>query len=190
MEVVGSASDDPFVMEDAMFLAVALTILGLGFICWLLFTLAVYALPFFTAVIVGMCAYATGAGVLGSVAIGFLAGAATLLAGQILFSVVRSTVVRLALALAFAAPAATAGYHAILGISAIGVPSETWRQVFAVVGAAIIGFTAAARLTLFTDLSASSPSSDPLRPEPAPPPEPLLRLAAPTVDLTSPQLDR
>lgn len=139
-----------------MFLAVVLTILGLGFVCWLLFSLAVYALPFFTAMTAGMWAYGTGSGVLGAFAVGLLAGVATLAAGQILFGAVRSTIVRLTLALTFAAPAAIAGYHAILGLSAIGVPSEAWRQVFAVVGATIIGFTAAARLTLFTDFSGTS----------------------------------
>jgi len=188
VEVVESASDDPFAMEDAMFLAVALTILGLAFICWLLFTLAVYALPFFAAVAAGMWAYGTGAGALGAVVIGFLAGVATLLAGQILFGLVRSTVVRLALALAFAAPAAIAGYHAILGVTAIAVPSETWRQAFAVVGAAIIGFTAAARLTLFTDLPAgASPSPDRTWPEPTSEP---LRLPVPSAEFTLPRLDR
>jgi len=177
VEVVGSAFDDPFVMEDAMFLAIALTILGLGFACWLLFTLAVYALPFFAAVTAGMWAYGTGSGARGAVVIGFIAGIVTLLAGQILFGVIRSTIVRLALALAFAAPAAVAGYHAILGLSAIGVPSETWRQVFAVIGASIVGFTAAARLTLFTDLPVQTRSvPDGARPQSAPEP---LRLAAP-----------
>ncbi|WP_246206314.1 hypothetical protein [Propylenella binzhouense] len=171
-----------------MFLAVALTILGLGFICWLLFTLAVYALPFFAAVTAGLWAYGTGAGVLGALAVGLTAGVATLVGGQILFSTIRSTLISVALALAFAAPAAIAGYHAILGISAIGIPSETWRQVFAVVGAAVVGFTAAARLTLFTDqYGGSSPSAREARPEPAPEP---LRLTAPSAEFTLSRLDR
>jgi hypothetical protein len=103
-----------------MFLAVALTILGLGFLCWILFSLAVYALPFFAAVTAGVWAYGTGAGVIGAVAVGLVAGVATLVAGQVLFAVVRSTLIRAALALAFAAPAAVAGYHAVLGVVAIG----------------------------------------------------------------------
>ena len=162
-----------------MFLAVVLTILGLGFVCWLLFSLAVYALPFFAAMTAGMWAYGTGAGVLGAFAVGLLAGVATLVAGQILFGAVRSTIVRLALALAFAAPAAIAGYHAILGVSAIGLPSEAWRQVFAVIGAAIVGFTAAARLTLFTDLHSES-LPDGSKPD-------TLRLSVANADMASPQ---
>lgn len=174
-----------------MFLAVVLTILGLGFICWLLFSLAVYALPFFAAMTAGLWAYGTGAGVLGAFAVGLLAGVATLVAGQILFGVVRSTIVRLALALAFAAPAAIAGYHAILGLSAIGVPSEALQQVFAMIGATVIGFTAAARLTLFTDLSArpQSAMADGGHTGLALPAEPR-RLAPPNAELTLPSLDR
>lgn len=85
-------------MEDALFLAAALTILGLGFICWLLFSLAVYALPFFAAVTAGMWAYGTGAGVLGAFAVGLVAGVATFVGGQILFGAIRSTTLRVALA--------------------------------------------------------------------------------------------
>lgn len=174
-----------------MFLAVALIILGLGFICGLLLTLAIYALPFFASVTAGLWAYGTGAGVLGAFAVGLVAGVATLVGGQILFGAIRSTVVRLALAFAFAAPAAIAGYHAILGISTIGVPSETWRQVFAVIGAAIVGFTAAARLILFTDLSAKPRPAEggpgaagPLdRPEPLPLPPPSPALTAGSTNL-------
>lgn len=170
-----------------MFLAVALTILGLGFICWILFSLAVYALPFFAAVTAGLWAHGTGAGVIGAAAVGLVAGVATLFAGQVLFAVVRSTLVRAALALAFAAPAAVAGYHAVLGVAAIGVPSEPWRQVFAAIGAVIVGFTAASRLTIFADASAEShPSSDEPRPGPAPEP---LRLPAPSTELTPLQID-
>ena len=46
----------------------------------------------------------------------------------------------------FAVPAAVAGYHLLLGLSALGMPSDTWRQVFAIVGAAVVGSTAWARL--------------------------------------------
>jgi hypothetical protein len=170
-----------------MFLAVALTILRLSFLCWILFSLAVYALPFFAAVTVGVWAYGTGAGVIGAVAVGLVAGIATLVVGQVLFAVVRSTLIRAALALAFAAPAAVAGYHAVLGVAAIGIPSEIWRQVFATVGAVIVGFTAAARLTIFADAPARShPSSDEPRPRPAPEP---LRLPPPSTEPTPLQID-
>jgi hypothetical protein len=34
------------VTEDAMIIAIMLSVAGLGFLCWLAFNLAVYALPF------------------------------------------------------------------------------------------------------------------------------------------------
>ena len=37
--------------------------LGIGLFCWLIFTLAVYALPFFVGMTVGMMALHSGAGV-------------------------------------------------------------------------------------------------------------------------------
>ena len=48
---------------------------GIGFLCWLLFTLAVYALPFFAGITVGLAAYHSGAGVVGALVVGFAAGA-------------------------------------------------------------------------------------------------------------------
>ena len=39
---------------------------GIGFLCWLMFTLAVYALPFFAGITVGLAVYHSGAGVVGA----------------------------------------------------------------------------------------------------------------------------
>ena len=44
-----------------------------------------------------------------------------------------------------------AGYHAVLGLSQIGVPSLVWREVFACLGAIFIGGTAWARMTVFAE---------------------------------------
>ena len=43
-------------------LGLLLNVAGIGLFCWLIFTLAVYALPFFVAVSVGMMALHSGAG--------------------------------------------------------------------------------------------------------------------------------
>ena len=51
---------------------------GVGFLCWLIFTLAVYALPFFAGIMVGLAVYHSGAGVVGAPVVGFAAGAVTL----------------------------------------------------------------------------------------------------------------
>ena len=57
-------------------------VVGIGFLCWLLFSLAVYALPFFAAVSAGLWAYQGDAGLLGAIMVGILAGTVTLVAGQ------------------------------------------------------------------------------------------------------------
>ena len=129
-----------------MIIAIMLSVAGLGFLCWLAFSLAVYALPFFAAVAAGHFAYHTGAGPIGGAAIAMAAGATTLIAGQFAFARSRSTILRTMIAAAFALPAAVAGYHLVLGISTIGMPSDAWQHVFAMIGAAVVGSTAWARL--------------------------------------------
>jgi len=110
------------------------------------FNLAVYALPFFAGTAAGLFAYHTGAGVVGGASVGLIAAAVTLVAGEFAFANSRSPIIRTMTAATFAVPAAVAGYHLLLGLSALGMPSDTWRQVFAIVGAAVVGSTAWARL--------------------------------------------
>jgi hypothetical protein len=45
------------------------------------------------------------------------------------------------IAILFAAPAAIAGYHATLALAHIGVPSASWREVFAIVGSRVMAVT-------------------------------------------------
>lgn len=118
----------------------------MGVICWALFTLAVYALPFFVAVTVGHYAYTSDVGLFGAIVAAFLAGAATLILGQIAFATIRSQPFRLALGALYALPAGIAGFHAIKGLSGIGSAGETWTLMFAGIGAVVIGATAWARV--------------------------------------------
>ena len=117
-----------------MTLGIVVSLFGLGTALVLLFTLAIYAVPFFIGLTVGMWAFETGAGVFGAVLVGIVAGVLALFAAQLLFASVRSLALRAVITLLFAAPAAVAGYHAVLGISALLVPSEAWRHVFAAIG--------------------------------------------------------
>ena len=137
-------------------LGLLLNTIGLGLFCWLIFTLAVYALPFFVAVNAGMLAF-HGTGVVGASIVGIAAGAVTLAVGQTAFSIARSLILRAAIAAVFAIPAAVAGYHVVLVMSQIGVPSMAWREVFACLGAVFIGGTAWTRLTVFAAPSPSEP---------------------------------
>lgn len=129
-----------------MILALLLSIAAIVFLCWLLFTLASLALPFFATITVGIWAHDAGAGILGAILVGLGAGIAVLIAGQLVFLFVRSAFVRLAIGLLFAVPAAVAGYHAVHGLLGIGVSSEAWRQSLGVVGALLVGTSAWLRL--------------------------------------------
>ena len=75
-------------------LGLVLNTVGIGLFCWLIFTLAVYALPFFVAINVGMLAFHSGAGVLGALLVGIAAGGMTLVIGQIAFAMTRSLILR------------------------------------------------------------------------------------------------
>ncbi len=121
---------------------------GLGFFCWLLFTLTVRALPFLAGVTAGLAAYHCGSCVIGGIVVGLMVGVVTLAAGRFAFTAARSPHFRAGIALLFAAPAAIAGYHATLGLAQIGAPAGSWRQVFALVGAAMVRMTAWMRMTL------------------------------------------
>ncbi|MBA1914658.1 hypothetical protein HLX87_26270, partial [Escherichia coli] len=77
---------------------ILLNIVGLGAACWALFTLAVYALPFFIGMTVGVYAYQLGNGPIAAIIMGFVAAAFGLSAGRYLFSVTRSPGIRLVVA--------------------------------------------------------------------------------------------
>lgn len=124
-----------------------LVIAGIGFFCWLLFTLAVYALPYFVGLTVGIWSYHTGAGWLGGMVVGFVAAGLTLGIGQLLLAFVQPIWLRLIIALVYAAPATAAGYSATYGIAQMAMPSATWQMIFSIVGAIAVGITAWVRIT-------------------------------------------
>src|SRR5258708_11008692 len=105
-------------------IGIILSFISLGFLCWVLFAVAVHALLVFVGLDAGVAAYQTGSGEIGAFLVGLIAGALTLAAGQIAVAAFRSPVIRTAIALAFAVPASMAGYHAALGLSQLGVPAE------------------------------------------------------------------
>ena len=129
-----------------IFLGILLGLAAIVLFCWLLFTLAVFALPFFAAVSAGTWAYQTGGGWLGAIVVGLIAGGITLGIGQVLLVIVRPMWARLLIALAFVAPAVFAGYHVTYGIAKLAMPSETWQIVFSIIGAIAIGVTTLLRV--------------------------------------------
>ena len=132
-------------------IGILLNIVGLGIFCWLLFTLAINALPFFVGTTAGIYSLQAGAGPFGAFAVGVIAGGFTLGAGRYAFAVARSSIVRLAIGLLFAVPAACAGFDATFSLAHLGIPSEWWRKAFAVFGAITVGGTAWARVSILTE---------------------------------------
>src|SRR5262245_54837390 len=100
-------------------IGIILTFVTFAYLCWLLFALAVYALPFFAGVTAGLAAYQSGSGPIAAIIVGAIASSITLIVAQIAFTTLRSPLIRAAVALLFAVPAAIAGYHAALGFAHI-----------------------------------------------------------------------
>ena len=129
-------------------IGIILSFVGLGYLCWLIFALAVNALPLFAGVTAGLAAYQSNSGPIAAIAVAAIVSVIVLLAGQIAFRTLRSTTVRAVIALLFAVPAAVAGYHAALGLAHIVVPIEGWRQTMAIAGAIMVATIAWARISL------------------------------------------
>ncbi|ARR53281.1 hypothetical protein ACDP63_13440 [Paracoccus sp. P2] len=129
-------------MVAVMFMSVALVAL----LCVLAYNLAVYALPFMLGLTAAQFAYQTGSGLIGAGLVGLFSACAAfgILAG--LFETIRTPIIRLIVALIFAAPAAVAGYALVHGVTKEAVPSDIWRQIFCIVGGGFVGFSALARL--------------------------------------------
>ena len=129
-----------------MFISSLISLLGLGMLLWLLFTLAIYALPFFVGLPVGMYAHESGAGIAEALEAGLLAGVAALVLGQLLIAILRNPWLQAGVALVYAVPAALAGYYAVYGLSGIGFETEFVRIVLGGLGGLIIGSTAWVRM--------------------------------------------
>lgn len=127
-------------------LAILASLVAIGLLCWLLFTLAVFALPTFVGVTAGAWAHGSGAGIAGAIVVGAIAAAMALAIGHLLIAFVRPMWLKLVVAIAFVAPAAIAGFHATHGIVKHLMPSEGWQIAFSVIGAIAVGITAFVRV--------------------------------------------
>ena len=134
-------------MVAVMFMSVAL----IALLCVLAYTLAIYALPFMLGLTAAQFAYQTGSGLIGAGLVGLVAASVAFSILALLFDTLRSPILRLIVALMFAAPAAVAGYALVHGVTKESVPSEIWRQIFCIVGGGFVGVTALMRLAVPTD---------------------------------------
>jgi hypothetical protein len=151
--VVEGATLATFVMGPItmIIIGVLLNVVGLGVFCWALFALAIHALPFFAGMAAGIYTYQAGAGPLAAIVVGFVLSGFTLVLGRYAISVARSPIVRLVIGLLFAFPAGYAGYDVTLALAHVGIPSEWWRESFAMFGAIVVGSTAWVRVSMQTD---------------------------------------
>lgn len=138
-------------MVAVMLMSVAL----IGILCVVAYTLATYALPFMLGLAAARFAYDTGSSLIGAGLIGLVAGAASFGLLVFLFAAVRPPLLRLIVALIFAAPAAMAGYALVHGVIHEAVPSEIWRQIFCIVGGALVGVSALMRLSAPTKMQSA-----------------------------------
>lgn len=131
-----------------LIVGIVLTVVGLACLCWLLFTLAVYALPVFVGASAALAAYDSGSGPIAAFIVGLIGSGITLVAAQFVITRARSPFLRAAVSLVFAVPAALAGYYATLGLAQLGIPAHVWQHVIAVIAAIAVGTTAWIRFAL------------------------------------------
>lgn len=130
-----------------MIIAISASFVVIGMLLWLLFTLAVLALPFYAGLSAAMWAYGQEAGVIGAALVGLVAAGLTFGIGQVLFATLRSPWLRALVAAIYAAPAALAGYSAVYGVSGIGGTGEAWRILIACIGATVVAVVAWVRVS-------------------------------------------
>lgn len=129
-----------------MLASTALTIFGLGAICWLMFTLAVYALPFWIGLSAAFWLHADNHGLLVAIIGGLAAAGLVAALGEVVFARVRSVPLRLAIGLVYTIPAGLAGFHMTSGVAALTGAGETAALILAGLGALAVGATAWARV--------------------------------------------
>lgn len=121
-----------------MLIGLALIIVAVFLCCALLFRLSIYALPLFVAFLAGSATYRGDNGIVAALAAAAIAAIMLLAAAQFALAIAKSDVTRAAIGIAFAAPAAVAGYHAVQGIAAATMPQSAWQLVVSLIGAAVI----------------------------------------------------
>lgn len=97
----------------------------------LLWSLAAHALPLWCGGLAALLVNQAGGGLVASALAGLAAATATIIIEQLLNAVIRSPLLRLGVGLAFAIPAAIAGYHAAHAIAAASEIGEAGRAIIA-----------------------------------------------------------
>jgi hypothetical protein len=131
-----------FVMEDAMIVAVPILIAVSFFLGWCLVKLTIHALPLFAAMMTTSLLLRAGFSVGPAVVGGIVSALLIVVGGRSLAAIPNSPVLRAGVLIAFAAPAAIAAHHAVLGLTASVIGSLAWRTIWALVASLIVGSAA------------------------------------------------
>ncbi|MCM5693395.1 hypothetical protein M8037_32585 [Sinorhizobium meliloti] len=130
-------------MTPIILLAVALS----GAMCVVAFALATHALPF----MLGLCAFrlvlACGAGVIVAGIVAIAAATLSFTLFVYLREVLRSSIAKLVLIVAYAAPAAVAGYSLLRGVIGPAPLSEPVKTFFCVASGTFVAVVAVLRLS-------------------------------------------
>lgn len=137
-----------------MIVGIVMSVAAIATLCVLAYRLAIHALPFMVALAAARFAHGTGAGLFGAGLIGLAAAAASFAILAFLFATARAPILRVTIAVLFAAPAAVAGYAIVHGVAVEIMPSPIWRQIFSVAGAIAVVISALARLAAPLSLDA------------------------------------
>ena len=129
-----------------MILSSLLVLSALIILARLLVGMAIYALPVACGAGAAFASYAAGAGLIGSLALGFIAGTAALVIIQILVTVPRSPMIRVIVGLTIATPSAALGYGLSYGLLAATGTHGAWLVALSLIGALGIGFVALQRI--------------------------------------------
>ena len=121
-----------------MLIGITLILVAIALCCVLLFRLSIYALPLFVAFLAGSATYRSGSGIIAAFAAAAITAIILLAVAQLALAFAKSDLTRAAIGIAFATPAAVAGYHAVHGIAAATTPPSAWQLVVSLLGAAII----------------------------------------------------
>ena len=135
-------------------LAIPVFIIVAVFLGWLLVRLTLNALPLFAGIFVASVAHGSGAGWLGSVALGALCGVGVAAFGRSAATYVRNRTARVILGLAFAIPAGATAWFAVHGISGLLFADSAWGTISCAVTALVIGAAARQKIAVIPDCRA------------------------------------
>lgn len=121
-----------------MLIGLTLIIVAVFMCCALLFRLSINALPLLVAFLAGSATYRSDSGILAALTVAAIAAITLLAATQLALGFAKSDLTRAAIGVAFTAPAAIAGYHAVHGIAAATMPQGAWQITVSVLSAAVI----------------------------------------------------